>query len=120
MNFFNTTALLATLAAMPLVALAQVNDVFDLAELIHTILLRVGVLFWALAVALFFWGVVKFIANANDTTEHEAGKKFIMWGIIAFVILVSLWGIVELVLSNTLEITPGGETKFIDKNGNIL
>lgn len=105
---------------VPYVGFAQVNDVFGLSILIYNILVKVGVLFWALAVMLFVWGVVKFIANANDTTEHEAGKKFIVWGIISFVALTSLWGVVSLVLSDTLNITPGGHVEYRDKNNNVV
>lgn len=110
----------STLFVVPLVCLAQVNDVFDLSELFYTILTRLGELFWVLAVMLFVWGVVKFIANASDAAEHAKGKQFMVWGIIAFVVLLSLWAIVDIILFGTLGITPGGEIPYIDKSNSSL
>ncbi len=113
-------ALLISAAFMlPAIAFA-VSDIFSLSQLIYDLFARLGVLFWALATMLFVWGVVKFIKNANDTAEHEKGKQLIVWGIIAFVVLVSLWGIVEIVLSDTLGINSGGELQYIDKNNSTL
>ncbi|OGZ07797.1 MAG: hypothetical protein A3D65_05715 [Candidatus Lloydbacteria bacterium RIFCSPHIGHO2_02_FULL_50_13] len=104
----------------PTAVFAQADDIFDLSGTIYDLLGRLGVFFFALAVMLFIWGVVKFIKNANDTTEHEAGKKFILWGIISFVVLVSLWAIAELVLVDTFDIDTVGELEYIDKNDDTL
>ncbi|OGZ06951.1 MAG: hypothetical protein A2942_01300 [Candidatus Lloydbacteria bacterium RIFCSPLOWO2_01_FULL_50_20] len=106
--------------AFPFIGSAQVNDVFGLATLAYNILVRLGSLFWILAVMLFVWGIVKFIGNAGDSAAHAEGKKFIVWGLIAFVVLTSLWGIVNLVLSDTFNITPGGQVQYVDKTGNIV
>lgn len=109
----NWTLFFLLLTFFPVSALAQAEDVFELSETIYDILISVGKLFWLLAIMLFIWGVVKFMRNANDTTEHEAGKTFILWGIISFVVLVSLWAIVELVLSDTLNVDTVGELPYI-------
>jgi len=77
-------------------------------------------LFWLLAIMLFFWGVVKFIANAEDSTEREKGKQLMIWGVVAFVVLVSLWALVGLVLTDTFGIDGGGTLNFVDKDGNTL
>jgi hypothetical protein len=50
----------------------------------------------ALALAVFIWGVVLFVAKAGDDTERAKGKKRIVWGIIGLVVIVSLWGIVTM------------------------
>ena len=47
-----------------------------------------------LALLVFFWGVVKFIFNAGDEEKRREGKKFMLWGIIALFVVVSIWGIV--------------------------
>ncbi len=124
MNNFTPITVLSGIAVslFPAAAHAQVNDVFGLAEWVHDLFFNLQILFWALAVMLFIWGVVKFIANANDTAEHAKGKQFIVWGIIAFVVLVSLWGIVEIVLSGTFGFGDEsfGEIEFIDKDDNTL
>jgi len=109
-----------SLLAVPAVTFAQVTDVFDLTSMMYTILTRLGELFWVLAIMLFVWGMVKFIANTNDTAAHAQGKQFMVWGIIAFVVILSLWAIVDIVLYGTFDITPGGEIPYIDKDGNSL
>jgi hypothetical protein len=121
MNIFSLRHLLSfVLFTVPAVSWAQVNDVFDLTDMLYSMLTRVGEFFWVLAIMLFFWGVVKFIANAADTAEHAKGKQFMIWGVIAFVVIVSLWAIVNLILVDTLGVSSGGEIPYIDKDGNSL
>lgn len=59
----------------------------------------VPVLF-AIAFITFFWGAFKyFIWGAENEMEKADGRKFAMWGIIGFVIILSIWGLVNLVTS---------------------
>lgn len=83
------------------VAGAQATNIFDAEVTVYTLIQRLELLLWALAVAAFFWGLVKFMSNAGDTAEHEKGKELIVWGIISFVVLVSVWGIVQLIAGDT-------------------
>ena len=58
-------------------------------------------LIFSLAFIIFLWGVFRFfIAGAEDKEKREDGKKFVMWGIIGFVLMFSLWGIVNLILNS--------------------
>lgn len=57
----------------------------------------------ALALVFFIWGVTKFILHADDEAKREEGKKFIMWGIIGLFVIVSIWGIVN-ILNNTFQV----------------
>ena len=60
----------------------------------------VPVLF-ALAFIVFLWGiVVKYIFSAGDAEKVKEGHKLILWGIIGFVVMISLWGLVN-VIANT-------------------
>ena len=54
-----------------------------------------------LAWVVFIFGVVTFIRSAGDEKSKEEGKKFILWGIVALFVLVSIWGIIN-ILSVTL------------------
>jgi hypothetical protein len=57
----------------------------------------VPVLF-ALAFIMFLWGIAKaYIFNAGDESERKKGHQLLLWGIIAFVIMISLWGLVNVV-----------------------
>ncbi|HUY62760.1 MAG TPA: hypothetical protein VMV50_03160 [Candidatus Paceibacterota bacterium] len=60
----------------------------------------VPVLF-AVAFIVFLYGVAKaYIFSGGDPGEVEKGHKLILWGIIAFVVMISLWGLVN-VVANT-------------------
>lgn len=64
-------------------------------------------LIFAFAFAAFVWGVVKyFFLHGESETSREEGRQFIFWGILGMVVLFSVWGFVNILLS-TLGITPG-------------
>ncbi|OGZ17375.1 MAG: hypothetical protein A2494_00725 [Candidatus Lloydbacteria bacterium RIFOXYC12_FULL_46_25] len=48
----------------------------------------------SLAVLVFFWGLVKYIANASDEASKESGKTLMIWGMIAIFVMVAFWGII--------------------------
>ena len=51
----------------------------------------------AVAFIVFLWGVFKyFIWNKESESEKMEGRKYAMWGIIGFVIILSLWGLVNI------------------------
>ena len=98
-----TSGVLATLA-VPLVALAQaLNTASDLGSkiinIINTVL--VPVLF-AVAFIVFLYGAFKtFIIGANSEEVTEQGKNLMLWGLIGFFVMVSIWGLVN-ILTGTL------------------
>ena len=58
-------------------------------------------LLFAVAFIVFLYGVFKkYIWSRGDETAVEEGHKLILWGIIGFVIMISLWGLVN-VVANT-------------------
>jgi len=59
---------------------------------------------FGLALVFFLWGMMVFILNAGNEEKRSEGKKRMMWGIIILVMMVSLWGII-----NLLQITFGTE-----------
>lgn len=78
---------------------ATLNDLFTwFLGLINGILVP---LVFALAFILFLFGVFKFFFSSGAKAEdnRKEGKKFILWGVIAFVVMISLWGIVNLLVS---------------------
>jgi hypothetical protein len=61
-------------------------------------------LIFALATVMFVWGVVQFfIINANEEAKRAQGKQFMIWGIIALAVMLSVWGLVG-ILGNTFSI----------------
>lgn len=83
-------------AASPFVVLAAGDlsnvDTFlgNVMGLINTLL----ALCVALAVLLFFWGLVKYMKNAGDEEKSKEGKSLMIWGIVILFIMASVWGIV--------------------------
>ncbi|MDP2816296.1 MAG: hypothetical protein Q8O19_06420, partial [Rectinemataceae bacterium] len=70
---------------------------------------------FAIAFVVFIWGVFQyFIAGGANEEQREKGKQLVMWGIIAFVIMVSLWGLVNLI-TNTLNFGDEGKTPPLPK-----
>ena len=54
-------------------------------------------LIMALAVASFVWGVVQYVINSSEEAKREKGRQFMIWGIIALVVMVCIWGLVSIV-----------------------
>lgn len=62
-------------------------------------------LIFVLATAAFVWGVVQYvILGAEEEAVRAKGKQFMIWGIIALAVMVSVWGLVN-VLTTTFGIT---------------
>lgn len=57
-------------------------------------------LVFAVAFIVFLWGVFNFfIAGGADEEKREKGKQFMVWGLIGFFVMVSIWGIVNLMVN---------------------
>lgn len=55
-------------------------------------------LVFALALLVFFYGIFKyFILGGGDEGSREQGKQLMLWAIIGFVVMVSIYGIITLV-----------------------
>jgi uncharacterized membrane protein YidH (DUF202 family) len=54
-----------------------------------------------LAFLFFLWGLMKFVLAAGNEDKREEGKKIMIWGIVAIFIMVSVWGIVQLLQTET-------------------
>ena len=66
-------------------------------------------LVFALAFIVFIWGVFQyFIAGAADETKRENGKNLMIYGLIGFFVMASVWGIVNLLVNTFgLDISSG-------------
>jgi len=56
-------------------------------------------LMFAVAVVFFIYGVVEFISASDNEEARTTGKQHMIWGIIGIFIMVSVWGIMN-VLKN--------------------
>lgn len=83
------------LLLLPDIAFAQ--GVFDLLDdLIYMADMLIPLLIGC-AVIMFFWGLIKFIAHADDEKAVAEGKQFMLWGMIGLFVVVALWSIVGFV-----------------------
>ena len=64
-------------------------------NIVSLINLLIGVLS-ALAVVVFFIGLVRYIRESSDAKGHSEGKERIIWSLVALFILFSIWGILAL------------------------
>lgn len=53
----------------------------------------------ALALVFFLWGLMMFVASAGDEDKRSKGKQIMIWGIIAFFVMVAIWGIINLLIT---------------------
>lgn len=56
--------------------------------------------FIGIALAIFFWGLVKFVYRTGDAHGKDADKQLLVWGLVALFVLVSVWGLVGLMCEN--------------------
>jgi uncharacterized membrane protein YidH (DUF202 family) len=61
---------------------------------IFSIVTQLVPLLMALAVLMFFWGIVKFIAGIGNEETREGGKRLMVWGMIALFVMVGFWSII--------------------------
>lgn len=61
----------------------------------------------ALALVYFFWGLGQFILGSSDSEKRKNAIEIMIYGIIALFIMVSIWGIIN-VLQSTFQIDDSG------------
>jgi hypothetical protein len=112
------TALILALFVTPAVALAQSTDTSssctsssaNLCSLVNTAIgyfNQAIYLIIALAIVTFVWNVYKYFIISDPENKSEA-SKYVMFSVIGLFVILSFWGLVNIV-SNTLNLdtTPG-------------
>lgn len=59
-------------------------------------------LLMAAAVGYFLFGVMKFVKDQNSEDAQGEGKKHMLWGVIGLAVMVSVWGILNMINSFVL------------------
>ncbi len=47
-----------------------------------------------LSLVVFFVGLARFISKSGDSAEVEKGRQLMFWGVFAFFVMFSVWGLV--------------------------
>ena len=84
--------------ALPLVSFAAVANISDVGTfIINTINNVIVPVLFAIAFIVFIWGVFKtFVLGAGSDESKEQGKSLMLWGLIGFFVMVSVWGLVNI------------------------
>lgn len=67
--------------------------IIDIISLLNPIL-------FALSFLVFFWGVSKFILNSGSSIEVTKGKNYMIWGVVALFILISIQTIISIIVTD--------------------
>lgn len=62
------------------------------------------VLLFAVALVVFLWGLFEFIKGSDSSDARSKGVQHIFWGLIGMAIMVSVFGIINILL-DTFEIS---------------
>ena len=102
------------LSSAPILALAQTAQTTNLSGVralvnnIGNIINNIIPVLFALAIVYFFWGVIQFLRAGGDAKMHEQGKAHMIYGIIALVVMATVFGIITWI-QGTLNISGNGQ-----------
>lgn len=88
---------------VPSVSYAAINNVSDAGSFVINTINNVLVpVLFAVAFIVFLWGAFQtFIWGANSEEVKEHGKNLMIYGLIGFFVMVSIWGLVN-ILTGTI------------------
>lgn len=86
-------ALIVGALAFPLTSFAALDNIKSLATDVGSIINTLIPIIFALALLVFFWGLVKYIFSGEH--EKEQAKKTMLWGIVALFVMAAVWGLVR-------------------------
>lgn len=82
---------------LPGVAMATTNDLKGVISLIASYLNSALALIMGVAVVMFVFYVVRYFIQPSGVERAEAAK-YLMWSLIGFFVILSFWGIVNILL----------------------
>ncbi|MFZ2253086.1 MAG: hypothetical protein WAW13_02825 [Minisyncoccia bacterium] len=91
----------APFSASAAVAVTAPTSFKSLVVLITGIIGKLILLIFALTFLAFMWGVIKgWVIQGGNEEGIESGKKVVFAGIVGFVVMVSVWGILKMLQSS--------------------
>ncbi len=96
---------LVTFAAPLLSSAATINNADDIVTFLYrwgNMALN-GLIFFA--VLYLVYAIVRYVVMAGDAEKRDEAKSQIMWGIVGLVVILSIWGIVN-IIRNTFNTGP--------------
>ncbi len=115
LNVFKTSALLAV-SLLPAVSFAattpscsSIKDLFGFFGCLFSLVQSAIVVIGALALMFFLWNLVMYIKEYDNETKRQESRQYMIYGIIALFVMVSVWGLVD-VLTTTFGVSTGTPT----------
>jgi len=110
----NKLVFLSAFLLTPMLVFAQIRDAEDLGNTFINLINNVAVpLLMAVAFIVFIYGIFRyFIAGSSDEAKRKEATQIILYGIIGFALMVSVWGLVNILLNtfdfqeNVPRVTP--------------
>lgn len=105
--FSSLASIFGFVLLVPRVARAAPQDLSGLIALLVSPLNAIVGLLSGVALLAFIWGIVKYIANAGDSTKAKEGRKVMVAGVLGLFVLFSIWGILRLLITQFgIDTTP--------------
>lgn len=102
--------------SLPAFAFAAVEDLGDAIGVVTNLITKSIIpLVFALALAVFLWGVVQYVINSGEEAKKEKAKQFMIWGIIGLTVMVGVWGLVA-ILGETFDVDTSVIPSLPDQN----
>ncbi|MCK5095809.1 MAG: hypothetical protein KAR24_00445 [Candidatus Pacebacteria bacterium] len=105
----SAASVFSLLLVVPLVAFgaADFGPIENLVTGVGGIVTLLPPIIIGIAVVYFLWGVVKFVGAGDDEEKRGSAKQIITYGLIGIMVMVALWGIID-VLMSILGLDDGG------------
>lgn len=68
-----------------------------LGRFINAVVEPIILLFFAVALLVFLWGIFKLIKGADEEKARDEGKQAMLYGIIGFFIMVGVYGLIRII-----------------------
>lgn len=103
---------LAVLATPAIAGAQSIGGVLGLLAQANDLINRLIPFIIALTVLIFLWGIFKFVISGGDGEARKEAQGYIIWGVVALFVMVSVWGLVNILvrsvnLDNTAPPAPG-------------
>ena len=98
-------ACIISLLCLPAITWGAVNNLDGLMDLILFWIKLLTQIVFGFALLVFFWGLALFMLEAGSTDGNKKGKNLMIWGVIVFFVMASLWGIIAY-LQSSFDINP--------------
>ncbi len=85
---------------LPYIAEASNGGINDLLGGAYSVITALIPIVAGITFVAFLWGIAQFMLHSAESGKREEGRKFMVWGVIALFVMMSVWGIVKFVGDN--------------------